>query len=126
MNAKGDAYKTLVEKRVAALIDRELPELFRHDESCGLSLLELEATRLRDDPAALTQRYLQRKDWPLVAGFLHLYWTIAEHVLDAGGKAGARQLWEVIRAKGPPDSPEVEFAKARLDPSRTEFEKLWD
>ena len=67
-----------------------------------------------------------RAEWPLVGGYLHLYWTISEHVFDANEGALARKMWEVIKDKGPPASPEVEFAKARLDPTKTEFEKLWN
>ena len=84
---------------------QELPELFKHDESCALSLLELEASRLADDPKALAVRYEKRKDWPLIGGFLHLYWMISERLYDAGEKASARQLWEVIRDKGQAGSP---------------------
>lgn len=114
------------EQRIEALVEKLMPELFRHDESCALSLLELESARLKADPSALAKRYLGRQEWPLVGGFLHLYWTIAEHVYDAGDRSGARAMWEVLRDKGAPGSPEVGFAKARLDPSKTELEKLWN
>lgn len=126
LNEAGARRRALVEKRALELIQGHLPGLFRQDESCALSLLELEARGLRATPKDLATRYLARADWPLVGGYLHLYWTISEHVFDSGELPSARKMWEVIRDKGPPASPEVEFAKARLDPTKTEFEKLWN
>jgi hypothetical protein len=126
LNGAGAAAKERVSRRTSELIAAQLPDLFRHDESCALSLLELEAGRLKGQPKDLGDQYLKRQDWPLVSGFLHLYWTMSEHVYDGGERGRARKMWEVIRDKGTPGSPEVEFAKARLDPTRTEFEKLWD
>ena len=62
----------------------------------------------------------------LVGEYLHLYWMVSEHVLADGDERSAKKMWELIREKGPPDAPETLFAKARLDPTRTEVEKLWD
>jgi len=123
---KRPAKKGYAVSRASELIKAELPQLFKADESCALSLLELEAQGLRSDTKALTDLYVQRSDWPLVGGYLHLFWTMAEHIYDDGDKTSATRMWTVIRDKGPPGSPEVQFAKARLDPTRTEFEKLWD
>lgn len=125
LNAR-DEYQTLVADRVSELIKKQLPDLFKRDESCALSLLELEYSRLKSDPRRLAASYLQRAEWPLVAGFLHQYWMISEHINAAGDRQNARRLWQIIRDKGTPDAPEVEFAKARLEPVKTEFEKLWD
>ncbi len=126
LNDSGASRRSLVEKRSTELIQGHLPGLFRQDESCALSLLELEARGLRETPKELAARYLARGEWPLVGGYLHLFWTISEHVYDAGEVPLARRMWEVIKEKGPAASPEVEFAKARLDPTKTEFEKLWN
>ncbi len=112
--------------RVTEIITADLPDLFKRDESCALSLLELEARALKSEPKTLAERYVKRGDWPLVGGFLHTFWTVSEHVYDDGDKASARKMWEVIRDKGPAGAPEVQFAKARLDPTKTELEKLWD
>lgn len=115
-----------VSGRVTEVIKTELPALFKRDESCALSLLELEAKALHEDSKSLADRYVRRADWPLVGGFLHTYWVISEHIYDGGDKASATKMWQVIRDKGPPESPEVQFAKARLDPKKTELEKMWD
>lgn len=112
--------------RLSEIIAADMPALFKRDESCGLSLLELEARALREDTKQLAERYLKRTQWPLVGGYLHTYWTISERVFDEGDKASAQKMWEVIRDKGPTGTPEVQFAKARLDPTKTELEKLWD
>jgi len=124
LNQQGS--REVVEKRLAEIIKAVMPGLFKHDESCAQSLLELEATHLREEPKVIADRYLARADWPLVGGYLHLYWVMAEHIYDAGQKLEARKMWQVIKDKGPESAPEVEFAKARLDPTRTELEKLWN
>ncbi len=115
-----------VTARITELITQTLPALFKQDESCALSLLELEARALRTVPTELADRYVKRAGWPLVGGFLHTFWTVSEHLHDDGDKASAKKMWNVIKDKGPPESPEVQFAKARLDPEKTEFERLWD
>jgi tetratricopeptide (TPR) repeat protein len=113
------------DQRLDAMITSLLPGLFKRDESCALSLLELEAARLKSQPARLAERYLARQSWPLTGAYLHLYWTMAEHVYDRGAAAEARKLWGVLQERGPAGSPEVQFANARLDPTKTELEKMW-
>lgn len=115
-----------VAPRLDQIVGSHLPDLFSKDESCGLSLLELESKVMKKKPQALADRYLARQTWPLTGGFLHLYWIVAEHLHDSGEDASARKLWKVIADKGPAKAPETGFSKARLDPTRTELEKLWD
>jgi hypothetical protein len=55
-----------------------------------------------------------------------MFWTIAEHLNDDGDPRSAKLMWQVLRDKGPIGAPETQFAKARLDPTRTELEKMWD
>jgi len=127
LRTTGGSNERMAYKRTGELIKEQLPDLFQRDESCALSLLDLEAYDLKRQGAnTVAATYLSRRDWPLVSGFLHAYWTISEYVYAAGETAPARRLWEVIAGKGPADAPEVQFAKARLDPTRTELEKLWD
>ena len=127
LRAIGGSNVSLVAERNKEIIKAQLPGLFQRDESCALSLLDLEAYELkREGPDVVASTYLSRRDWPLVAGFLHVYWTMSEYVHAEGDTAAARRLWEVIATNGPPTAPEVSFAKARLDPTRTEMEKLWD
>jgi len=115
-----------VSARLNLLVKSYLPDLFTKDESCGLSLLELESKILSNQTKEIANKYLARKDWPLIGGFLHLYWMVAEHLIEAGDKESADKLLKVIAEKGPVNAPETGFAKARLDPTRTEVEKLWD
>ena len=115
-----------VNDRSLELAAGQLPDLFKQDESCAMSLLDLEFDLLRAKPAELASLYLKRQTWPLVAGFLRQYWLVSEHLNELGEKPRARSLWEAIAERGTPGAPEVLFAKARLDPTRTEFEKLWD
>lgn len=122
----GAAGARSISPRLDQIISGYLPDLFSKDESCGLSLLELENKMMKKNPKALADRYTARQTWPLTGGFLHLYWMVAEHLHDSGQDALARRLWKVIAEKGPPKAPETGFSKARLDPTRTELEKLWD
>jgi tetratricopeptide (TPR) repeat protein len=126
--------------RLSEMIDAKLPELFKADGSCALSMLELEQKIMRrkrpvdefgkplspSGPSALAARYVARQSWPLVGDFLHMFWTIAEHLNDDGDPRSAKLMWQVLRDKGPIGAPETQFAKARLDPTRTELEKMWD
>jgi hypothetical protein len=89
--------------------------------------LEQAGNRLSpSDPSALAARYVARQSWPLVGDFLHMFWTVAEHLNDDGDLRSAKLMWQVLRDKGPIGAPETQFAKARLDPTRTELEKMWD
>ncbi len=117
---------TKVTTRLNHMVKTYLPDLFTKDESCGLSLLELENKIYSGQTQELANKYLTRKDWPLIGGFLHLYWMVAEHLNEAGDKDSATKLLKVIAEKGPTGAPETGFAKARLDPTKTEVEKLWD
>jgi hypothetical protein len=121
-----DTYQKLVTKRVQSLINAALPALFKTDESCALSLLELEARYILKSPDALANTYLTRDTWPLVGGYLHLYWIIAEQVNQGGNALKAKMMWQVIKSKAAEGSPEKEFATARLDTTKTENEKLWN
>jgi tetratricopeptide (TPR) repeat protein len=116
----------MVAARVKDLIDQRLPALFKTDESCAISLLDLEARTIGAESKELAARYVRRQDWPLVGAFLHLFWTHAERLADQGDKDSARRMWTVIKDKGPPKAAETQFAKARLDPTQTEFEQLWN
>jgi len=127
LHALGGADAIAAQKDNDSLIVTNLPDLFQTDESCALSLLDLEASALKAiDPKVMASRYLQRQDWPLIGGYLHYYWTVSEYLHDVGDADDAKKLWQVIVDKGAPGSPEVGFAKARLDPTRTELENLWN
>jgi tetratricopeptide (TPR) repeat protein len=123
---RGPAAARQVTERLDVIVSTYMPDLFKKDESCGSSLLELENRILGTRTKELASRYLQRQTWPMHGTFLHLYWMVAEHMHDSGDTESARSLWKVIADKGPPKAPETGFARARLDPTRTEFEKMWD
>ncbi len=123
--SQSSRYDKIVKKRVNVLISATMPTLFKSDESCALSLLELEARYILKDTDSLANAYLSRSSWPLVGGYLHLYWIVAEQVNARGNSLKAKMMWDVLKEKAPEGSPEREFAAARLDPGRTENEKLW-
>ncbi len=118
----------LPQERVRALaremIDRTLPALLQKDESCASSLLEMEA-RLWD-PASLAAMWRARLQWPMTQPVLAQIWSVAEALGQAGDRKGAEEFWKVLSEKAPKGSVESGLAKARLDPTRTEFESLWN
>jgi tetratricopeptide (TPR) repeat protein len=120
---KGDEF---VRKEIDQMVAKTMPGLLRLDESCAISLLDLEAMLYKNDIKKLAKIYQTRKTWPLLGAFLKSYWTVSEKLKQLGHRKLARKLWETIKTKGPKGSPEVGFAIARLDPRKTEFEKLWD
>lgn len=110
---------------VMSLVDRRMPEVAEKDPVCSRSLLEIEFRALSEDPSRLAARYMTRDKWPLSADLLGLTWAVAEAANKAKRLDDARVLWKRIADKGPGDAPETRFAKARLDPRRTEYERLW-
>jgi tetratricopeptide (TPR) repeat protein len=117
---------SLARKEVEKLILRSMPGLLRLDESCAVSLLDIEVKLMGDDTRGIASLYLARNGWPMQGAFMRSTWTIAERLKQEGHDKEARQLWTLIRDKGKKGSPEVGFSIARLDPRRTEFDQLWD
>lgn len=131
---------SIILQQLTVMIDEKLPELFKRDQSCALTMLELEQDILRrtSDAGALglkggvrgsvvlAERYLKRSNWALVGDYLHLFWTVAEHIHEDGDSVSATRMWEMIRDKADAQAPEAHFARARLDPTVTELEQLWN
>lgn len=113
-----------VNQEIAALVKAHLPAALKEKGGCGLSLLDLEAKATPAKELAL--RYAARTSWPVDESIIHYFWTAAESAKAAGNGKAAADLWTFISTKGPASAPEVAFAKARLDPAKTEFEKIWE
>ena len=107
------------------MMAQSMPHLLRLDESCAVSLLDLEASLYSTDSKKLASIYQSRGEWPMQGAYLKNYWTLSEKLAAKGEKELSRTLWKEITEKGPAGAPEVDFAKARLDPRKTEVEKLW-
>jgi tetratricopeptide (TPR) repeat protein len=110
---------------VSRLTDKTLPELFKTDDICARSLLEMEYRAFQGQPETLVRRYLARADWPLTGVLPGLTWAVSEHARRKGMKTDALALWKRLADKAPDDAPEKRFAKSRIDPTKTEFENLW-
>lgn len=115
----------ILKKDTLGIVDNLLPNLLVQDETCAISLLELEFVVLKASPSELGRRYLGRGDWRITKALATLFWEVAEQNSVNGQPTIAREIWSLIRDKAPSDAPEVAFAKVRLDPSQTEFEKIW-
>mgnify|MGYP006274804073 CR=1 FL=1 len=117
-----------LEKRITTAIDEYMPDLMDDDPSCAATLLDLEFNVMASKPDELARRYLQRNDWKFSPETLTHVWAVSESLVQNKPQPlpkAAKDLWTLIINKGAPGSPEVSFAKARLDPNATEFEKLW-
>lgn len=108
------------------VITKSREAISKVDGNCFLSYLELEQKLLASKPGELGSRYIARASWPLTSELTGMFWDVAEQCHSAGDTVCSTALWQHIRDKAPPNSPEVKLARARLDPSRTELEGLWD
>jgi len=111
---------------VQDFVKAQMPDLFRKDENCAVSVLELEFSVLKDAPMDLGRLYTARAEWPMIDELVVLFWNVAEALKEAKLHEDAMALYRVIAEKGPVNSPKVKFAKLRLDGQRTEFDKIWD
>ncbi len=110
---------------VESVVGKNLPELLRSDETCGISYLELEIQLFAAKPGELGAKYLTRRGWPMSEELAGLFWDVAERCHQVGLVQLSRELWTFVAEKGPLGSPKVAFAKSRLELRATEFEKLW-
>ncbi len=120
--------KVRLEQRVTTAIEEYMPDLLEDDPSCAASLLDMEFNLMARNPGALAKRYLSRKDWNTSPETMTHVWSVSESLVQKKSSptpAAAKKLWQLIVSKGDPRSPEFMFAKARLDPNATEFEKIW-
>ncbi len=110
--------------RVSTAIADYMPDLLDDDPACAVTLFDLEYNLMSQNQNRLASTYLQRKDWPQSRESIRHAWTLSE-ALARSKPETAKKLWQMIIEKGDPESPEVAFAKGRLDPKATEFEKIW-
>ncbi len=117
--------QTRREREVREFVTAQLPDMFRKDEKCAISIMELEFGLFEDRPAELANLYRQRESWPMLEDIVALYWSVAESLKLKGQHDQATAIFRMIAEKGPADSSKVRFAKLRLDKTKTEFEKIW-
>jgi len=120
-----DLDEKFVEKEVLTLVDKNLPHLLETNASCGNALLSLEADVLKTNPVLLSTRYLARREWEMTRTLVSQFWLVAEQAAQAKQFATAKELWDIIINKSPKGSPEIPFAKARVDQAKTEYQNLW-
>lgn len=117
-----------LDERITLAIDDYMPDLQDDDPSCAATLLDMEYNLMARKPETLAKRYLERKEWKATPETVTHAWSVSEnlsHKTPSAAPAAAKELWKFIVAKGDSRSPEVTFAKSRLDPNATEFEKIW-
>lgn len=114
-----------IKKEIMETVDNKLPGLFEIDQVCGELLINLEKKILKKDPKLYAQRWVQRRDWPIVAETARLFWNAAEYLSKIGDKKSARALWKLLASQPENTIIESKYAKLRLDPNKTEFEGIW-
>ena len=117
--------RSVLQKDLAGMIKARFPSLLETDETCAISLLNLEVRMAKGDPQGLAARYLSRQSWRMSRALASVFWDVSEQTLAAGNQETAKELWRIIRDKAPADAPEKDFAKVRADKSRTEYDQLW-
>ncbi len=111
--------------RLVNLIDSHYEAKLAGSSSCLSSLLDLEFRMLSDQSELLGRRWESRLDWPLTSEITTFFWRVSEKMMqDDLSDIGKKFLTHIID-KAPPDAPERDFAKLRLDNSQTHLEKLW-
>lgn len=108
-----------------AMTDAQFPDIFKDDESCAISILDLLAKVLNGDPKAIHDLIIRKRDWPLVAGYLNWVWIMSEWMEQREMKLYAENLWKLIVEKAADETIEKKFAAQRLQKERTQFEMLW-
>ncbi len=107
------------------IMQKQFPKVLDADPSCAQSYLDLEMRAFKNNNDELTAAYLQRGEWlhsPVATAEIYV---LAEKYLEAGKKNLAESLFKLILDKGSKLATEYRFAKARLDPQKTELEGLW-
>ena len=107
------------------IMQKQFPKILESDPSCAQSYLDLEMRAYQNKMDALTANYLNRGAWlqsPIATAEI---WLLAEKYWQVGRKNLASSLYNLILEKGAKTANEYRFAKARLDPQKTELEGLW-
>ena len=117
--------RKLYTERTKSFISFILSDVLRYETYCAYSMMELELGLYENDAEALVATYDQRDFLPVNSVTAGLFYTVAERAWSAGLRDDAREIWQLIVKKGDPNLAEVRFARSRLDPRRTELEKLW-
>ncbi|MFK7823885.1 MAG: tetratricopeptide repeat protein [Oligoflexales bacterium] len=115
-------------KEITRLTKIQFPLLFNKSLSCSKALLELEAEA--GVHPSLSKSYgeiwLERFDWPQKSITVPLIWQASEAVRRIAPESDVSQkLWSYLAELDPSQFPEVKYAKARLDKSKTQTEQLW-
>jgi len=117
--------KGMVGEDLQVLIKKHFPQILDDDPSCAQSLLDLEAKIYAKRLDDLTALYTNRASWMTSSMVVSQAYVLAETQFERGQQQLAEALWKMVVQSGNKFSPEVTFAKARLDPKKTELEEIW-
>ncbi|NRA43682.1 MAG: hypothetical protein HRU09_01870 [Oligoflexales bacterium] len=115
-------------QKTTSLVQSRFPLLFSKSLSCSKALLELEAEVGIHPSLSKTygRLWLDRFDWPQKSITVPLIWQVSEAIRKIEPSSSiSKQLWSHLAELDPSLFPEVNYAKTRLDKSRTQTELLW-
>ena len=122
---KGVISPNKIREILVGMTESQFPDLFKNDESCAMTVLELIAKVMRNDYQEIFNIIMTKSDWPLVAGYLNWVWIMSESMAARNMQNQAESIWNLIIQKAPDGTLEKKFAAQRLQKDRTEFETLW-
>ncbi len=124
-NPSKEAPVKFIKNEILKLIDKNYPKLLTTNPTCGYALLNLESEALKEEPTLLATRYLTRREWDMSPELVSQFWLVSEEAAKANQLATAKELWDIIINKSPKGSPEIKFAKTRLDQAKTNYQSIW-
>ncbi len=115
------------EKGLINAIDQLFPKVLQEESTvdCAYTMLEMEISLLKNNPVELSKRWETRKDWKLTTRIAEYFWQVSEVLDSSGMRKEAATIWQYLADKADPGSPVKQFAKVRLDGTRTESDKFW-
>ena len=112
-------------EQVLEVVSNSMTSKDQSVDACQMSWYGLEAQCLEGANSRLVERYLTRSNWEFNPEVLQLVWSAAEQANNEGSTDQAKKLWQLIIDQGAKAPTLQQFARARLDPTRTETEQLW-
>lgn len=106
---------SFVNKKVLNIIDQNITELLKTNESCAISLLDMELKILQQDPQELIKRYKLRLQWKLSPALASIFWIASQKLDNYDYKNEAKKICEFIVKSTSQDIAEHTLAKIYLN-----------
>ena len=111
--------------RLDELMSKNLNELIQFETYCGYSLLEFELNVYAEKPLKIYKKLMARDFLPINRVTGNIFWAASEMLYKNGQLREAATLWKRLSDSNEAGVKEVQFAKVRLEKTKTELENLW-